>query len=121
MANGRLSPGVRESSGLAPSRKIPGIYWTHNDSGGGPWLFALDAAGRQVGRVLVKGAANLDWEDLASDETGRLYIADVGDNQRRRKSVRIYTVVEPRPGRNAQATVESTLDVTYARPRTGRL
>src|SRR5688500_5814903 len=27
---------VRESSGLAASRRSPGLIWTHNDSGDGP-------------------------------------------------------------------------------------
>ena len=33
---------VRESSGLAVSRAYPGVFWTHNDSGDRPRLYALD-------------------------------------------------------------------------------
>src|SRR5262245_45647812 len=32
---------VNESSGIAASRRNKGILWTHNDSGGGPFVFAF--------------------------------------------------------------------------------
>ena len=36
---GRLEDGtVNESSGVAASRANAGLYWTHNDSGDGPFL-----------------------------------------------------------------------------------
>src|SRR5688500_17838526 len=37
---------VRESSGLVASRREPGLFWTHNDSGDGPLVYAFDRAGR---------------------------------------------------------------------------
>ena len=37
-------PRITESSGLAASRQHPGIYWTHNDSDDGPYLYAVDSA-----------------------------------------------------------------------------
>ena len=40
-------PRITESSGLAASRLHPGIYWTHNDSDDGPYLYAVDSAHRQ--------------------------------------------------------------------------
>lgn len=96
---------VRESSGLAVSRRHPGIFWTHNDSGDGPKLYALDATASLVGVVEVEGVDARDWEALdigpcpGGAPTGGwcLYVADTGDNDRRRPSVAVYVVPEPDP------------------------
>jgi hypothetical protein len=40
---------ITESSGLTASRTNPGLYWTHNDSGNGPFIFAFDAGGGSRG------------------------------------------------------------------------
>ena len=44
---------VPEASGLALSRRHPGLLWTHNDSGHATELFAVDASGTLQGRVRV--------------------------------------------------------------------
>jgi hypothetical protein len=92
---------VEESSGLAASRLNPGIFWTHNDSGDGPYLYALDAEGRRRGVWRVSGARAVDWEDMAAGpgpEPGRSYlkVGDIGDNGRERAHVSVYRVPEPR-------------------------
>ena len=33
---------IDEASGIAASRKNPNVLWTHNDSGDGPLLYALN-------------------------------------------------------------------------------
>jgi len=91
---------VRESSGLAASRRNPGLFWTHNDSGAGPLLHAFDRDGRRRGVWRVAGAAAIDWEDVAAGpgpQPGRqyLYVGDIGDNERRRAEVVVYRVAEP--------------------------
>ncbi len=87
---------VRESSGLARSGKVAGRFWTHNDSGSAAELFAIGADGAGLsGPVRVEGAKNVDWEDVAADGEGRLWIADLGNNLNRRKDLRIYVVREP--------------------------
>ena len=93
-------PDIRESSGLAAARSAPGYFWTHNDSGDGPYLFAFDRRGRRAGVWRVTGAAARDWEDMAAGPgptPGRsyLYIGDIGDNARRRDSVVVYRIEEP--------------------------
>src|SRR5437764_643295 len=40
---------VTESSGIVASRRNPGLFWTHNDSGDGPFVYAFDRAGRARG------------------------------------------------------------------------
>lgn len=97
---GTLPHAVGESSGLAASRTWPGVIWTHNDSGDGPFLYAVDTTGAALGRVRVRGAAAMDWEDLAAgpcDGRACLYIADTGNNARNRDTATIYLLPEPRP------------------------
>ena len=89
---------ISESSGVAPSRRTPGLLWTHDDSGEPPYLFATDTTGAVRGTFSVTGARNLDWEDIALGPCGRstcLYLADTGDNSERRSVVVLYRVPEP--------------------------
>lgn len=91
---------VRESSGIAASRKNAGVFWTHNDSGDGAFLYAFDRTGKSLGVWKVTGASNIDWEDIAAytdRQTGESYllIGDIGNNERARREVIIYKVVEP--------------------------
>lgn len=104
-----LPAAMRETSGLARSRRDPGVLWTHNDSGR-PVLFAVDTSGRLVGEVEVAGATLEDWEDLEMgpcDGGSCLYIGDIGDNASDRRSVAIHVVPEPEAGasRSAPAAV----------------
>ncbi len=87
-----------ECSGLAASRVNPGVFWTHNDSGGAPELFAFDRTGKDLGCFPVEGRLR-DWEDICAfrrGDIGYLVVADTGDNARQYKSSRIYIYQEPR-------------------------
>jgi hypothetical protein len=100
-------PKLTESSGVVASRLYPGVLWTHNDSGKGPWLFAIDRAGKLLSRWQVTSARSYDWEDIAVGPRG-LYIGDIGDNNRDRPSITVYRIPEPdphaaKPGRTASA------------------
>jgi len=104
---------ITESSGVAVSRAHPGVLWTHNDSGDGPYLYATDLSGGDLGAVLVPGAEAVDWEDIAlaacPDQPGDcLYIADTGDNLERRSSVSLYVVPEPDPPTGPADTLGTT-------------
>src|SRR5205085_4228948 len=57
---------ITESSGIVASRRNPDIFWTHNDSGDGPLLYAFDRKGRSRGRWRVTDAQAIDWEDIAA-------------------------------------------------------
>jgi len=107
------SPRLTESSGIVASGRAPGVFWTHNDSGDGPFLYATDLAGRDLGAVRVAGAGALDWEDVAAGPCfvapGRcFYVGDIGDNRARRPYVVIYRVPEPEPPRGPSDTLGST-------------
>lgn len=88
-----------EISGLTPSRTGRGLWWVHNDSGDRARLYVINSRGRLLGRFTVEGARHRDWEDLASgpgrDGKPALYIADFGDNGRRRDDLTLYRVKEP--------------------------
>ncbi len=117
IANARLD----ELSGLAVSRRRDDLLWALNDSGDGPFLYALGADGSDRGVVTVRGAFNRDWEDLAAfelDGAPYLLIADVGDNFSWRPAVTLYIVPEPelrgaRFGAGAEVTPKWVLRVRF--------
>lgn len=127
-------PRITESSGLAASRAHPGIYWTHNDSDDGPYVFAVDSrTGKTVARITMKGVgAPRDVEAISLGPDGNLYVGDIGDNLNGSwDHVWIYRFPEPKELRDA--TVRATqFDVKYAdgarnaealmvHPKTGRV
>src|SRR5262245_57245123 len=63
---GKLPAVLAESSGLVVSRAQPGVYWSHNDSGDGPNLYAIDATGQLLATFNVADAEARDWEDMSS-------------------------------------------------------
>lgn len=88
---------IDEASGLARSNLRQDLFWVLNDSGK-PRLHAIDSSGATMGRANLRGAKNVDWEDMASFELeGKAYllVADVGDNKNRREVVTLYVVEEP--------------------------
>jgi PKD repeat protein len=91
---------IDEVSGLVDSRRNPGVLWVHNDSGDGPFLYALSHSGEHLGVWEVDGASARDWEDLTTGqdpETGAwlLYVGDIGDNSETRDSIVVYRMEEP--------------------------
>lgn len=110
---------VKESSGLARGLANPGVFWTHNDSGDGPRLYAFGADGGARGVVDLEGPGvrNVDWEDLSSfTENGRpfLLVADTGDNRFERDVYTLYVVPEPDlKGGRATATPSRAIRFRY--------
>jgi hypothetical protein len=107
-------PEIPETSGLAISRRNPGLLWSHNDSGNAAVLFALDATGSTRGRVRVP-VNTRDWEDVSAARCPQgdcLYIADIGDNGGHRRQVTIYRVPEPAPG-DAKTAPPEVFNATY--------
>ena len=99
---GLMPDELRESSGLGVSRSYPGVFWTHNDSGDRPRLYAIDSSASLLATIDVEGAGARDWEAMAlgrcpSRANSCLYVADIGDNRSTRASVVIYVVEEPDP------------------------
>jgi hypothetical protein len=95
---------LTESSAAAMSAVQPAVWFTINDSGHEPVLFAVDTNGASRGRWLVSGARNIDWESMASGPCGAdaakagdrcLYVGDTGDNDAKYATRAIYRLREP--------------------------
>jgi hypothetical protein len=104
---------IKESSGIAASRGVPGVYWTHNDSGDGPFIYAFDTRGNSRGVWRVTGASATDWEDIAAGPGPKpgvsyLYIGDIGDNQSKRSEIVVYRLPEPDLKTGARAKSKAT-------------
>jgi hypothetical protein len=91
---------ITESSGIVASRCNKDVFWTHNDSGDGAFIYAVNARGENLGTWKVSGAKNSDWEDIATfkNEMGEcfLYIGDIGNNERSKSELTVYRVKEPK-------------------------
>ena len=103
---------IGESSGLAASRRNPGLVWTHNDSGDDPLVYCLDLQARSCGVWRVSGAEAWDWEDIAAGPGPRagepyLYIGDIGDNLDQRGEIIVYRIPEPVAGGGAPVSTKT--------------
>ncbi len=87
---------VKESSGLVASSVRENSFFTHSDSFNRAELelLTLNDDVVDVKKFKIDCAFNFDWEDIASDGKGVLFIADTGDNWRIRDLKRIYCVSE---------------------------
>jgi hypothetical protein len=125
-------PRIEESSGLAASRRHPGIVYTFNDSGGLPQVYALGPDCRTRATLTFGGARNRDWEAMALGPDGGIYVGDIGDNlDGAWPYVTVYRIPEPAVLRT-QTLRATAYRIKYADgprnaetmmidPRTGRL
>ena len=81
---------VNESSGLIKAQE--GGYWTNNDSGGKPELYRISEKGELLERRQLPETSNIDWEELASDSEGNIYVGDFGNNRMNRKDLKVYKI-----------------------------
>jgi len=82
-----LPQAVIETSGLIYWN---GGLWTQNDSGNEPKLYKLDTiTGQILQTVTIEGAENIDWEDLAQDDS-HIFIGDFGNNSGNRTDLKVY-------------------------------
>ncbi len=82
----RLPKEVSETSGIEMKNKKE--FWTMNDSGGKTEIYLCSTSGKLKYTLEIENEK--DWEDLAQDENGNLYIADTGNNGNDRRNLRIY-------------------------------
>ena len=119
-------PELVENSAAALSHRQPGVFFTINDSGNDPLLFALDTTGADRGVWRVNGATDVDWEaasvgpcerggaGAAASPNECVYIGDTGDNVGKHASRVIYRVGEP-PARAAGFTGDVDADALHYR------
>lgn len=106
---------AKESSGMAVSRRRPDVFWTHNDSGNEPQIFAFDTKGKILCTCTIAGASAIDWEDMASftlDGVPYLLLADIGDSRRQRTSHKLYLIEEPKLDQKS-APIKNTIKFSY--------
>ncbi|WP_194350002.1 hypothetical protein [Pontibacter beigongshangensis] len=84
---GRLDSRISESSGFA--RATDSTFWTHSDAGGPNQLYLFNLKGDLLQTVQVP-VRNQDWEELAQDTEGNMYIGEFGNNTNTRRNLRIY-------------------------------
>lgn len=84
-----LPKNLKEVSGITYSTE-DSLLWTLEDSGNANVLYALNSEGLIAKEVTVKNVENIDWEDLAKDKEGNLYIGDFGNNENERQDLCIY-------------------------------
>ena len=85
---------ITELSGLAASRKYPGLLWGHNDSGDLARIFAINERGETVATVNFDGLEARDWEDITF-AGGWIYVGEIGDNFAVNENIVIYRLREP--------------------------
>jgi hypothetical protein len=119
---------ITESSGLTLSRCQDSVLWTHNDSGDGPYVFAMDRTGTHLGTWNVTNARNLDWEGIAAykDATGKcfIYIGEIGnskDGERLEHTIYRFaepTVEEPQRGTSRETAIatEPAIELRFSYP-----
>ena len=102
---------IPESSGVIASRKYAGVFWTINDSGNGPTLFAFGRDGHLLAEFPVN-VRNNDWEAVTADDEGHLFIGDIGNNAHDRDRVIVYRLAEPDPTQKQPRSAAAPLRVS---------
>ncbi|MBL4904500.1 MAG: T9SS type A sorting domain-containing protein [Flavobacteriaceae bacterium] len=99
-----LPSNVIETSGLL---FLNGKLITHNDSGDGPNIYEIDTISGNITRtIVISNALNIDWEDIAQDNT-YIYIGDIGNNNSTRTDLTIYRILKSDIESNSNVTSES--------------
>ena len=85
---------INESSALVRPDPEFDLYYTLNDSGGKPEVFAVNQKGHIVDVKPIPNAVNTDWEELVfykdRAENPHLVIGDIGNNRSLRKNLCLY-------------------------------
>lgn len=121
LVSAQLGPGpAKENSGIVRSRSHPDLFWMQNDSGDEPRIYPVRRDGTvyqsrseaKTPGVLIGGAINVDWEDIAVDSDGHVIVADLGNNGNDRRDLVLYYVDEPSPTAERTA-VKKTIFFRY--------
>lgn len=113
------SPLIKEASGLAGSSRDPRFLWIINDSGSAPEIHLATTDGTYRGKIALAKTSNIDWEDLASfslDGVPYLIVADIGDNDAKRKTRTLHILREPRlpaDGKKLRGSARSEWKIRY--------
>lgn len=84
---------IGESSGVEVT--AVNSLWSHNDGSGLAEIYRFDTTGILLHTLGISNATNVDWEDLAQDSIGNIFIGDFGNNNNDRQDLKIYIVPNP--------------------------
>ncbi|MDR9417457.1 hypothetical protein [Gracilimonas sp.] len=89
-----------EVSGLVQSPSFENIFWLHGDAGDEATIYPIDKEGERPENsnddgVKLMATDNEDWEDIAADDEGNIYIGDIGNNCLCRDELAILGFREP--------------------------
>lgn len=106
-----------EISGVTRSAQFPGVLYLHNDSSGGPRIYAVDEQScKTKATFTIAGSRARDYEAIATgkDAQGRnvIWLGDIGDNQDSWPYVEILKIREPL-NLKSQTVHARTYRVTY--------
>lgn len=107
----KLPKALKENSGIAYYGNEKA--WFVEDHGNDDIIYQVDFKGKLLREIKIKNGKNNDWEDLAKDPEGNLYIADTGNNSNKRKDLVIYKI--PNPENNDGKSIEAE-KITYNYP-----
>ncbi|WP_347924097.1 hypothetical protein [Pontimicrobium sp. SW4] len=85
-----LPRSLNEASGLEKTTHSD-LLWMINDGGNKPVLYGLDTLGTIKKHIKIN-AKNRDWEDLAADDTGNIYIGNFGNNSNDSKNLSVLII-----------------------------
>ena len=81
----------KEVSGMV-FHKPTDIIWMLQDKGNASELLGYTTVGKFSHTLTIENEENTDWEDLAQDKKGNLYIGNFGNNDNSRKDLRIVKI-----------------------------
>jgi hypothetical protein len=97
---GELEAQLNEASGLAASRRFPGRLYQINDSGDAGNFYITGIDGKDTRTVRIDGFQPEDTEAMGLGpcpvnlKASCLYIGDIGDNDKNRKSIEVVVLNE---------------------------
>ncbi len=108
VVNNMQNQSYLELSGVAASRVYAGILFVHEDSGNRNEIYITNSKGEDLGKIVLDGIVNRDWEDIAvgpGPEAGKsyIYVGEIGDNKTQYPSVFVYRFPEPSIPANVSA------------------
>lgn len=106
-------PRLKELSGIVASRRHAGHYYVHNDSGDAARVYLITQAGQTRLDIDLAGVRARDAEDIAMAPGAApgvfdVCLADIGDNDAKRKSIAIYRFPEPAIDPNGPSALSIT-------------
>jgi hypothetical protein len=105
---------INEASGLIVSKYKNRLYHV-NDSGDGPFLYQTNLKGELTNKIELTNVKVKDVESLGygNCESGKcIFIADIGDNKKKRKEVSIH-IIKERENFPKKVKVFKTIRIQY--------